>query len=126
MIITMRAHSRCRIIFMKSSMKQTRDICVGEKYIDKYNQEKTAWHKIGTLFLSDENENRDLKISGILKSCPIGSGSFAAFVPKPREGATNDRQQAPQYQNGASQNQQSISRDRQDGEEEIHIEDVPF
>lgn len=107
-------------------MKQIRDICVGEKYIDKNNQEKTAWHKIGTLFISDENAERELKISGILKSFPIGSGNFAAFIPKPREGATSGRQSTGASYGGGSQQQQTISRDKQDGEEEIHIEDVPF
>lgn len=100
---------------------EVRDIVVGRKYEDKNGNDKTAWTKIGKLFI--KNENGEMKISGILEATPIGgNGNFQAFVPRPKEGgqfnSSNGSQPAPK------DDVPTIDLDQDT--QEIRIEDVPF
>ena len=56
-----------------------KDLCVRESYTNKQGEEKTSWHKIGTLFESGDKEYVKLfHMPGVLVS---------VFEPKPKETA---------------------------------------
>lgn len=68
------------------AVKRSFNICFGRKYTTKNNEEKTAWMKIGKLFIGEDN-----KVFGTLEAIPTNwDGHFNCFSDEPKQptGAT--------------------------------------
>lgn len=93
--------------------KEIRDILIGREYRDKMNNKKTAWTKIGTLFIN-EGENGVAKIGGVFDALPAHGENFIAVVRKPYEGGQEEQKPADETIGHVEE------------EKEVRIEDVPF
>jgi len=99
--------------------KQIRDILIGEKYTDSQGQEKTAWTKIGVMFIQIDDNGNLGNISMLLKAYPAKGENPIAFPPKPRKTEQSNYSQP-------SQEPSIPTVDINEDIEGLKVEDVPF
>lgn len=74
-------------------MKPTHDIVIAQKYT-KNGEEKTHWHKIGTLFTSEKDGKRTSSIK--FSNVPLNWDGWANIFPiKPKETTEETSNPAP-------------------------------
>ena len=102
--------------------KEIRDIMIGRKYRDKMNNEKTAWTRIGTLFISYESDG-EMKIGGAFDALPAHGENFAAFKRKPYQ-PKDSGVKSEGEQPAPKEEVPTIQLDEE--KEGVNIADVPF
>lgn len=68
----------------QSKIIEVRDICSGQKYTNRFGEEKTKWTKHGVMFIKDNGA-----ISIKMDSFPIGHGNLVAFKQQKKDGKGN-------------------------------------
>jgi len=93
--------------------REIRDILVGREYQDKMNNKKTAWTKIGTMFVGINDDGSLGNISLMLDAYPAHGQNPVAFPPKPKD--ENGRWQNDGSQSAQQEEVPTINLDEEEG-----------
>ena len=106
------------------------NLCIGRKYKTRDNMqnevEKTAWTRIGTMFIRTDEKTGQPRYSMLFDAYPAHGESIAAFPKQERDnqGQSQGSYQPAQDTRTAAEEAATAPVEKED--EEVKIEDVPF